>query len=1482
MNKKFFGVLAGSSTFGVLLAGSLPLPVLAQQQNSTAAVIAAEESAQQAATTATIAAEEAAQQASTTATIAAEEAAQQAATTAVIAAEEAAQQAATTAVIAAEEAAQQAATTAVIAAEEAAQQAATTATIAAEEAAQQAATTATIAAEEAAQQAATTATIAAEEAAQQAATTATIAAEEAAQQAATTATIAAEEAAQQAATTATIAVDGSTNLNSGSSLHFGSEAEHYTAPNSAPVEIIVGGEISSNGTVVGGQVRTVNPGESVTAAEMEAIEHVMLTGAQSLLLNADGHAVGGHVTLTSADFHSASDLYVPESVSLSLINFNPASPLTVADNASIFGSVYAFHDTHGVESVLNFGSLNVESTGLLSGGLPTGNMFGGYFASSGLTINTTTSVVNAGTISSPGALAVNAGTTISNTGAMTGSSVTLSAQQAISNAGTIQALTGSLNLNSASGQYINSGMMSALNNINVATTQAAQNADINFDNAGGVLEAANEINVRDLNFTGENDVTITGGDVYSDAANIYSGHGKVRVNANEFTGTLNSLANETHAYTSTENFYLGEITNTGDPTFFNDLGNIIITGNITVAEALTIAARGDITDNAPANLRIRAGDNTQGYDITLAAGVNITPSAGATSTTTVPGTQLPAGQFIQMTAPGAGQTGGNITLTQVRLETRAIFGGGARPGGNITLVAYAGNNGQGNISLTGANNNTQLDSRGRGGAASGSITVIGEGNVTPGRILANVGNGSGDVTVVSATPVAGPSGTLRALSNGAIVDDAAPLNPANFTVGAFQDGDITFNLNVNSFGDILARTNNGSITVSNGMRSQTNNSSITLQTAGGDINVNAGVRARNLNSTVLLQSTDGDINLGAEVRSDNSSVSVVTTNGNVTRTAGRLRAPNVSITATNGNIGTLAQRVRTRAGNGVGQGLTLNTGGNAFINERDSVRLNASSIGGQLDLETNQGNGFVRIDGNVSADNGATITTVGNGIFQIDTGFTLSTTNQNINITADDYVGNGSLNSGSGNVNLNPNGNGQTINFGAGGGGANFRISSAEIGRITADTLNIGTVANTGGIINSGNVTIPGTIDNVVLTTSGTYSTGGGTQTIALGDANFTVNANGINTDTITGNTVNVVFNSTNALTFTGPTTLGGGSSINATATNLISGSGVQTAENITLTSNTNSIGIGAGLRVQIDATNLTANAATAGRNVFINEANSVNINGASSAGGTFDLTAANGITNSAAGTVNATGVRLQANGGGVTINGALTGTTGGVFLSSTDTSFINANLSSNGGDIDIDSTGLLLRIGNTAASTITATNGSIDIDAVNVLVGDSFDGSLVSTGAGAGQGNITVRGAGGGADIVLGFLAGSTGTVTADNNINMHADDLLAVGFDGSSNTISNNGTINLRADGNNGGSLVVGNNSSVSANGDVTLESDRVNMNRLGAVETNSISSTVGSVNITRLTPGALTVNMDTNSSINAAAVGQDITFNATGCDH
>ncbi|MBZ0186415.1 MAG: hypothetical protein K8F91_09230, partial [Candidatus Obscuribacterales bacterium] len=407
----------------------------------------------------------------------------------------------------------------------------------------------------------------------------------------------------------------------------------------------------------------------------------------------------------------------------------------------IQGSVYAFHDTAGVGSFLNFGSLSITSLGLLSASLPTSGFFNNYFASSALNITVTNSLSNAGTISSPGLLAISAGGAINNFGLMSAQSINLSAAQAISNTGSIAATMGAANLNSATGQYANSGLISALSNINLASQQAASLANISFDNTRGVLQASQAINFRDPAFMEKADLDITGGDLYSSAVNLIGGRGTVTFDAEDVTGSINATGHNVTIHADTKNLQLGNLIGTGDPRVSNT-GSVNITANI-IGNPISIYAGQNITDSGGAKTI-----DSQGGDLFLAAGVTFTPNAGDETITI-----------------GSSATGGRILLNDNNLTVTTS-------GGNLLAIAH-----EGSIATSGR---VQITPGAAITTNGGNVTVIAEENstgvdgITIGTINTNGPiAGAGDIFLRTAL--------ITQSENIIVSNTGAILNPAGLT-----------------------------------------------------------------------------------------------------------------------------------------------------------------------------------------------------------------------------------------------------------------------------------------------------------------------------------------------------------------------------------------------------------------------------------------------------------------------------------------------------------------------------------------------------------------------------------------------------------------------------------------------------------------------------------------------------------------------------
>ncbi len=95
-------------------------------------------------------------------------------------------------------------------------------------------------------------------------------------------------------------------------LDLSSTQATISSHNSSPVQIQVGGSLNQ-GSVTGGSSLLVNPGQLLTPAQNAAVFEV-LKGNQTLLLGAQGNALGGALNLSSSFAHNIGSLVVPQNV----------------------------------------------------------------------------------------------------------------------------------------------------------------------------------------------------------------------------------------------------------------------------------------------------------------------------------------------------------------------------------------------------------------------------------------------------------------------------------------------------------------------------------------------------------------------------------------------------------------------------------------------------------------------------------------------------------------------------------------------------------------------------------------------------------------------------------------------------------------------------------------------------------------------------------------------------------------------------------------------------------------------------------------------------------------------------------------------------------------------------------------------------------------------------------------------------------------
>lgn len=453
----------------------------------------------------------------------------------------------------------------------------------------------------------------------------------------------------------------------------------------------------------------------------------------------DSSTTANHIVISSgqqiidaASLNGAGSLSVSEGATV-IIDFGTTSIISLTGNIDNSGSIYAVSTNPSVTDV-NLSSQNIYNNpgALITTILPPDGFSGVHnlVQNLGLTLNAVNNIVNAGTISSAANLSMTAGNSITN-------------ESVISAVQNITVLTGVADL-------INSGIINSIaGNIDISSL-AAQNLIVN--NTNGAMQALlGNINIATMATTLEKlNLSVLGGDILSKELNITALAGIASIDVNELSGILNVSAGEVHVRSNTASLNLGQMSITGDPTFFNPGGDIQITGNLSFAgQNLALIASGNIyTVNGSWSISTASAGNAG--SILMVAGVSMTPDSGGTGGNTG-GT--PAS--TSLTLAGVSATGGSIDLTGggnnniTSLDASSTGGSG----GTVTLIAYAGpGSGTGTITIpsavtiqTGTTNNTVFAQNGNvtiiAGASSGNAISVGSINSSGNTISGVINNG---------------------------------------------------------------------------------------------------------------------------------------------------------------------------------------------------------------------------------------------------------------------------------------------------------------------------------------------------------------------------------------------------------------------------------------------------------------------------------------------------------------------------------------------------------------------------------------------------------------------------------------------------------------------------------------------------------------------------------------------------------------------
>ncbi len=510
----------------------------------------------------------------------------------------------------------------------------------------------------------------------------------------------------------------------------------------------------SNETVsisVGGKTENFSAGSKVTAAEYVAVKQVLSGGGQQVEVDRNGRASGGSVDLgaltSDNDVMRASSLVVPKDVT-TIGDFGRGSDFRLTGDLSNFGTVQTLSTNTSVRG----GTIHADNIDNHSGAL--------ISARGDLSLDASNNLTNYGVIAASGKLSLSAGGAVSNSG-------TVAAGEDLSVTSTKVLNRGSLNANSG--------------NVSFATT----GGDLVIDNRGGSIVATDgSINVRASDYAGSANSLLVGGDLLSRELNLNSGLGTATVNANKLTGVVNETGSAAHVWAETDTLSIGNVCLTGDPTYFNRGGNIIVVGDVIVQEDLTLVASGSIASIDPVN--IIAGDANRGYNITMIAGASFTAQGGLDNREIGPDTSPLTSGVVTINSKGT-KTGGVIAFadgSKISSRSTDVISSGDRDGGDVQFFLFGKTDGY--INLIGVD----VETGGVNQGSNGNFLIANE-HSYKGYTYSTIGVGNIDTTNQTGGPQGINGNVLISGSKPIIVGgktvtygvDGALVGPAHFEAG---------------------------------------------------------------------------------------------------------------------------------------------------------------------------------------------------------------------------------------------------------------------------------------------------------------------------------------------------------------------------------------------------------------------------------------------------------------------------------------------------------------------------------------------------------------------------------------------------------------------------------------------------------------------------------------------------------------------------
>jgi len=786
----------------------------------------------------------------------------------------------------------------------------------------------------------------------------------------------------------------------------------------------------------------------------------------------------------------------------------------------------------------------------------------------------------------------------------------------------------------------------------------------------------------------------------------------------------------------------------------------------------------------------------------------------------------------------------NATVNLTTANSSLVVAGPVSATTNLTLTTA----GTGNISRSGAGSIL---------TAGGLLTLTAGGNV----------GASGTSMLTDASTIAASAGAGRSIfiaeNDLVTLNTISAGNAVNITAG----GDMTIN-NITGNSVTLGTTNGGNITrnsgtitaptlvltsdfgtIGNGGAITTTANNISATTAGNITVSSSNVGTTNfgaVSGNAVSLTTTGAMNLSQDV-SGATSVSLNTTNSNITQTAGKtISTSSLSMTSGSGSVGTNVANITTNATN-----LTVTTGtaGSVFVHGTNSLNLNASS-GGNFSLI---GDGSINQTGLLTTNSGS-LSTTANGNIALNNVASFAGT-LSLVVTAN---GSGSITRNGGTIGASASN--VTLSSGSGAIGTSGNRIQIAGGTTIANTSGNVYLQESAGSQVSGSATASGSTFDVLATAGGIDLNGPVTAGSIVAAANAgQVSVNGLLTSSSTvaltaGNnqalTVNQGVIAPTSVTLTaqgnGNIVFGAGGVLTTNTLNATSGSGV----------------IGQTNSVSTNAQNINVTSTSGNINIKDTFAGTINLNTLSTGNAAsivFNTTGANNVINTI-GTVQGGNLTLAAqvgSNGSVSLNSSAVATNaaGNLILTANGTGTIAGSGSANGTNVTLNSgTGNIGSSGqnlNTSATNLVVnSSGSAFINELNAVTlnastANSYQltaGGTITVSGAISAGNVNLQSNGG--NIALGAnIQGLSGAGSRANSISLGASGAGTITRTGAFTLFTNNlsvtsGSGNIGVGGTGGNLLTNALAITGSTTGDLSLSDNATSTVSLNSITGNNVT--------------------------------------------